>query len=523
MDEPPNIRQKLLQDVVSERRPDTFFSLHKVGATLVDSPIYISEIKETSMNPDFKYFDLSEGYKSFSRDDSVIVRIWARTETSPVSTLLVETEVYLPSLIRIGKTVWYILLRRDVAEMLQLDSFYHPFGNNSIIFHMIDGTYASFSDLPDVESVLNSVHAQPPTPRSATLPPRDTSSFDALMKLKDLAECIEDAEKTRAQITQQIESIIGKRKKATDEIAAAAQKQASLKSVEDALAKTRREVQKLQEERSTRQTNLKDRRTAVNNQESTQRGGEAELRAAMVQLDDKRNRQSQIKSKVSGQVRRVAQDILDVFPIEPIDKHPLCFTIRSLFLPNARSFETDHTSSSAPPRSSDETTAAALSYVVQILSMLETDLAIPLPYMPLAYGSASTIFDPLSSASELGLSSHSSSPAYLLAGPFSKSPDNISDGTGISQYAPTPSTHPFRLFPLYQISTPPKRFRWAIYLLNRDIEELMAQSGCGRALDPRNTLANLKYLLTVLASGKGEMPGRKKGVVRALDGRMGER
>ena len=385
---------------------------------------------------------------------------------------------------------------------------------------MTDGAYASFSDLPNVESVLNSVHAQPPTPRSASLPPRESSSssFDALMKLKDLAECIEDAQNTREQIAKQIESIIAKTRKATDELAAATQKQAYLKSVQDSLVKTRRAVQKLHEERSTRQTNLRDRRTAVNNQESVQREGEAKLRAAMAQLDERRNKQSYIRSDASGQVRRVAQDILDVFPIEPIDKHPLCFTIRSLFLPNARSFEADHASSNTSPHSSDETTAAALGFVVQILLMLETGLAIPLPYTPLAYGSASTIFDALSSASELGLSGHSSSPAYLLAGPFSKSPDNHSNSTSIFQQNPTPTTHPFRLFPLYQTSTPPKRFRWAIYLLNRDVEELMAQSGCGRALDPRNTLANLKYLLTVLASGRGEMPGRKRGVVRALDG-----
>ena len=312
---------------------------------------------------------------------------------------------------------------------------------------MTDGAYAGFSDLPNVESVLNSVHAQPPTPRSASLPPRQSSSssFDALMKLKDLAECIEDAQNTREQITQQIESIIRNTRKTTDELAAATQKQASLKSVQDSLVKTRRAVQKLHEERSARQTNIKDRCTAVNNQESAQREGEAKLRAVMARLDEKRNKQSDIRSDASGQVRRVAQDILDVFPIEPIDKHPLCFTIRSLFLPNARSFEVDHNSPSASLHSSDEITAAALGYVVQILLMLETDLAIPLPYTPLAYGSASTIFDPLSSASELGLGGHSSSPAYLLAGPFSKSPDNHPNGTGTFQHNPTPTTHPFHL------------------------------------------------------------------------------
>lgn len=104
MDEPPNVRQKLLQDVVSERRPDTFFSLHRTGADPKEDPIYISEVKEKSMNPDFRYLDLSE-FRPLSRDDSLVIRIWSRMEASQILTLLVEAKVHLPSLVRIGRTV----------------------------------------------------------------------------------------------------------------------------------------------------------------------------------------------------------------------------------------------------------------------------------------------------------------------------------------------------------------------------------------------------------------------------------
>lgn len=37
-------------------------------------------------------------------------------------------------------------------------------------------------------------------------------------------------------------------------------------------------------------------------------------------------------------------------------------------------------------------------------------------------------------------------------------------------------------------------------------------------VDQRQTLANLKYLLVVCGSGRGEVPGRKRGVVGALAG-----
>ena len=386
---------------------------------------------------------------------------------------------------------------------------------------MTDGVYASISDLPDVESVLNSVHAQPPTPRSATLVPRETSSFDALMKLQDLAECIEDAEKTRAHVAQQIETMIREHKPAVYEITSETQKQASLKSVKDSVEKTRNSVRKLREERAARTTSLQARRMAIESQDAARRNGEANLQNARTDLDQKRARQIQIKNEVTGQVRRVSQGIQDVFPIEPIEKHTLCFTIRSHYLPNARVFEKEQPASGTDPPSSEDATAAALGYIAFIVLLLESYLMIPLPYQIQSCGSASTIFDPLSSAQELGLSTSTSASHYRLGSSLRPSSPSQLDGDTEGPLAlgpPTPATHPYRTFPLYQQSAPAKRFRWAIYLLNRDIEELMQRSGC-RVMDPRNTLANLKFLLTVLASGKGEMPRRKTGIVKGLEER----
>ena len=37
-------------------------------------------------------------------------------------------------------------------------------------------------------------------------------------------------------------------------------------------------------------------------------------------------------------------------------------------------------------------------------------------------------------------------------------------------------------------------------------------------VDLRHTLGNLKYVLTVITEGKGEVPGRKRGRVRGLNG-----
>ena len=105
--ESPETRQKLLQDAVAERRPDTFFSLHKCDASLHEPPIYVSEVREKSMNPDFQHFDLAS-FTDFSRENSMVVRIWSRADAAQTFTLLIEANIDLGSLIRIGKTVRFV-------------------------------------------------------------------------------------------------------------------------------------------------------------------------------------------------------------------------------------------------------------------------------------------------------------------------------------------------------------------------------------------------------------------------------
>ena len=98
--ESPAARQKLLEDSVQERRLSTFFSLHKVASDRSTTPLYVSEEKRNSMNPDFKFFRLE---KWTSREDGLIVRVWHRTDEG--IQLLIEAEIFLSSLVRIGKSV----------------------------------------------------------------------------------------------------------------------------------------------------------------------------------------------------------------------------------------------------------------------------------------------------------------------------------------------------------------------------------------------------------------------------------
>ena len=391
-----------------------------------------------------------------------------------------------------------------------MEDFELSFAKNAIVFHMSDGVYTLMDYIPNIQSFLSSNLAQPPARRVATLPLQETSSFDALMKLKDLAECIDDAINTQASICTQIETFIQKNQSQTATVEALALRDSAAQKTRNAANKERREVEGLREEKTRRLKSLESRRTDIAAQRVAQDVAGLGLKDEQITFERIKQEQERIRYERTGQFRRVAQELLNVFPIEPIEDHFLCFKINDLYLPNAQVFE-DEITYNGPPMDAD-TTAAALGFVAQVVVRLELYLGIALPYEPFPCGSTSTIFDPLSPAKELGLGSSSGS----VNGWNRMMAEGSAKNTGLT--LPTPESHPFRLFPLYRHGSQSKRFRWAIYLLNKDIEELMQHSGC-KVIDPRTTLANLKYLLSVLASGQGEMPRRKIGIVKGLDAR----
>ena len=178
------------------------------------------------------------------------------------------------------------------------------------------------------------------------------------------------------------------------------------------------------------------------------------------------------KSSISGQIRRICEDLLRIYPIEPIDHKPLSFTIRGLHLPNAAT-------PSDSPNVDPAVTAAALGIVAHVTHLLSFYLLVPLPYPPTPHGSTSTIFDPISTNMQ---------------------------------------SHAARTFPLFEKGAVTYRFEYGVFLLNSDIELLMSRQG-SRMVDQRHTLPNLKYLLTVLTAGKGDLPVRKRGGARVMENR----
>ena len=297
-----------------------------------------------------------------------------------------------------------------------------------------------------------------------------TSSFDALMRLSNLDDCIQDALSTREKLASQINNLLEGRKQSSDVVSSSLQAEQSLVSTNRSLTTCRKQLTATQARRSELQASLKARRDAMTSGDTTEQRTQINLASAQTNLSSRRSLLHVTKSSISGQIRRICEDLSRIYPVEPIDHKPLSFTIRGLYLPNAAT-------PSNPPNIDAAVTAAALGIVAHVTHLLSFYLLVPLPYPPTPHGSTSTIFDPISTNMQ---------------------------------------SHAARTFPLYEKGAVIYRFEYGVFLLNSDIELLMSRQG-SRMVDQRHTLPNLKYLLTVLTAGKGDLPVRKKGGVRVLD------
>lgn len=299
-----------------------------------------------------------------------------------------------------------------------------------------------------------------------------TSSSDALLRLSNLDDCIQDALITREKLTTQVNNLLKDQKRELGIIYSAIQAQESLAATERAISTVRIALKAAQIRRSDLQASLEARRAAIRSGNSSKEKCQSALASVQQQISSYTYLLQATAMEVSGQIRRVCEDLLRIYPIEPTPGKPFLFTVRGLSLPNASS------PSSSTLDNDPAVTAAAISWVAHITHLLSLYLFTPVPYPPTVHGSTSSILDPIS------ITLHS-----VAA----------------------------RTFPLYQKGSIPFRFEYGVFLLNTNIELLMSRQGL-RMLDKRHTLPNLKYLLYVLTVGKGEVPSRKRGDVR---GRLG--
>ncbi|KAL3474151.1 UV radiation resistance protein and autophagy-related subunit 14-domain-containing protein [Aspergillus californicus] len=434
----PQMRQVKLEDITLGRMANTWFSIHCDG---VDEPVYLSEIVEDAMNPNFRAFDLDMCGPLVSRLDHLTLKLWVKTATMDDYMVLVELQLHLQSLQFLGRS---------------LDSFHQPLPANSILFHFPAGVYTNLTDIPPVWAPI-------PTPSSkssdtAALP---TSSYDALMRLANLDECIQDALVTRERLESQINSILEKNQHAVRTASDASRAQDKLSLTRAAVVAERKQLRLANKRKEELIASIKARKEAMAHGTRTREKVHSHLPDARAKLGSCMKLLDQNTEETKGQIQRISEDLLDIYPVEPIPDKPLAFTIAGLGLPNSNFTDVDR-----------DAVAAALGYTAHLVYLLSFYLSIPVPYPITPCSSNSLIQDPVSTAL------------------------------------------PQRTYPLHPVNVH-YRFEYGVFLLNKDIEFLLNKQGL-RVLDIRHTLPNLKYLLYVLTARSSEIPARRAGGIRGL-------
>ncbi|XXH06017.1 hypothetical protein Hte_012462 [Hypoxylon texense] len=448
----PITRQKQLEYTVESRAADVFFSLHCADWK---DPVYISEVGERATNFNFRFFDLSQGGPSVTRQSQFVIKIWAKRQLA--WSLLVTEHIDLRNLNFLGT------LRNQ------------HFPPNCLVFHLLDGIYAL-----DLSS-------KQPEPKQA--PPLPTSSYNALMKLSNLDNSIQDALATREALTAQINALLARTPPSADAVPQA--QESALLASKYVSAQTRA-VRAAEARRADLRASIAARRAAIAEGRAAQARAAEDVAHARAKLPASRAMLAAARESIHGQRRRVCEDLARIFPIAPHPSGaPLSFTICGIPLPNT---DYDPTSST----STEDSLSAALGLVAQLTDQLQYYLSVPLPYPVTPFGSRSGIRDGIS----------------LLPDSYSNSSTSSS-----SDHARTSTQREFPLF-LRGGATAQYRFDYAWFLLNKDVEALCVGRGL-KVVDIRHTLPNLKYLLYVCSAGRDEVPERKRGGVRGLwAGRM---
>ena len=290
------------------------------------------------------------------------------------------------------------------------------------------------------------------------------------MQLSNLDNCIQDALSTREKLTEQIKEVLEDQSDSRTIIISASQAEDTLQRTQRSLSTCQKQVQTTRQRCESLRAKLDSRREAIATGRDAQKKAEAQLKAGESTIASLKDSHKTVKKDLSGQIRRIGDDLGSVYAISPSADGSLSFTVNGLHLPPA----------SALAEKDVVTTSAALGHVAHICYLLSFYLSTPLPYPITIHGSTSTIQDPIS-------------------------------GSMPSEAA--------RIFPLFLKGAVEYRFEYGVFLLNSDIELLMSKQGA-RMVDVRYTLGNLKYILTVITEGRGEIPGRKRGQIKGLNGSL---
>lgn len=329
------------------------------------------------------------------------------------------------------------------------DSISFAFPRNSLIISLHDGCYALEEDL--FKSELTQIQSIPS--RGASPIPIVSTSFGSIMKIQNLQNCIGDSERTTADIESQINHHLA---------GSSDPAYFTLMHKYDELKFKVKRIRKLIDDQRSKKTTVENKtrslRARIESKHALISLNRNHIPGIMDKLHDMKLTTSKnfctvgiSKDLMASEHSRISLDLSRIFPIEPVPDKTLQFKICGITLPDAIK----------PTDTLDEDEIdAAYGFVAQLVHMMSLYLDVPLRYPVQPYGSTSFIVDPISTI----------------------------QGS--------------RIFPLWLKGSLFYRFEYAVYLVHKNIEQLINSEGI-LVSDLRHTLANLKNLFLVVQS-KGE-------------------
>ncbi|RHZ84926.1 hypothetical protein Glove_74g133 [Diversispora epigaea] len=276
--------------------------------------------------------------------------------------------------------------------------------------------------------------------------PKRSYTYDAIMRLNNIENCLIDMQTSRDEIMANIGQILERektklvlqREKSSSSLCLSRYR-AEIEDQRKALDEDRQRIISLRE-------NIRSRRTALEDAKRRFQTENEYLEESQKILERDREALYMTSSKLYVRQRELITDLLTIYPIEPIQSEALSFKILGVSLPN-----------SVFTGCNEEHVGTALGFTCHLIQMLAYYLGVPLKFPMTPMSSKSLIFDPIS-----------------------------------------PLSIP-RQFPLYSKGVDRFQFEWAVFLLNKNIEQLMNSQGLIVA-DLRHTLPNLKYFILSLAT-----------------------
>ncbi|KAF8446366.1 hypothetical protein L210DRAFT_3475070 [Boletus edulis BED1] len=308
--------------------------------------------------------------------------------------------------------------------------------------------------------IIQSSQALLSVPRRSRKLEARTANLEELSQLVTLQVCIRDTEESLHDVIREIDLCLAK------DHAVMLKREASGRQarIEDRRAETQAIIEgsnHLRDDLAMRRMQIQTRRDCLAKAKALQVQETSRLSGQVTEITEERSNLITVRNCLPAIRTSLISTLATIYPIELLSASELLFTILAVPLPIPF-----NSNEPAPPLSlsshkevTEESVATALGYAAHLVQLLSVYMGRCLVY-PITYiGSRSLIRDNISA----------------MVGP--------------------------RMFPLFSKGVDTYRFEYAVFLLNKDIEMLMADRDL-RALDMRHTLPNLKNLLLTLTDGE---------------------